>query len=354
MNNDRDKIVRWIQETVERDYREDIALVLIYGSYVNGTTHRLSDVDTFFIPKTDRGYSFARTFIFCDIGYDIFPMSWERVSRIAEIHEHLLPLIGDSVILYSSTEEDEERFLSLRTQMRTLLEDKVYMHKQALIMFEKAVKKLSTAKLKHSIHEVRLEAGRGFLALVDAIAYTNGTYFHQGLKKHLQDLSSFPKISDEFLLCYDDCIRAERVSDITKKLDVAIALTANLLEVPYPHEVILSSKIIRKPREIEFSELASFYEELVSAINKIRINIEERDWRMTFVNGVCLSDALEDITAEFGLKPMPVLEEYNSDDLPRFLSAIEQVESRLVQMIEYGGGVIHRYFDFDTFVKDNG
>lgn len=41
MNNDHEKILRWIQETVECDYREDIALVLIYGSYVNGTIHRL-------------------------------------------------------------------------------------------------------------------------------------------------------------------------------------------------------------------------------------------------------------------------------------------------------------------------
>lgn len=354
MNNNRDKIVRWIQETVERDYRDDIALVLIYGSYVNGTTHRLSDVDTFFIPKTNRGYSFARTFIIGDIGYDIFPMSWERVSRIAEIHEHLLPLLGDSVILYSSTKEDEERFLSLRTQMRTLLDDKVYMHKQAVIMLEKAVENLLMTKSKVNLHEVRLEAGRVFLALADAVAYANETYFHQGLKKHLHNLYSFSKIPDNFMLYYDECIRANKVDDIIKTILSAIEVTAKFLEVPYPSEISVSSAVMQKPRKIDFFELASFYEELVSAINKIRINIEEGDWRMAFVNGVCLSNALEEITAEFGLKSMPVLEEYDADDLPRFLIAIEEMESQLIQMIESGGGVIHRYADFDTFIKENG
>lgn len=354
MTNDREKIVRWIQETVERDYREDIALVLIYGSHINGTTNRLSDVDTFFIPKTDRGFSFARTFILKGIGYDIFPMSWERVSRIAEIHEHLLPLLGDSVILFSSTKEDTERFLSLRTRMRALLDNQVYMDRQALRMLEKAVKNLLIAKAKHNLHEVRLEAGRCFLALADGVAYANGTHFHQGLKKHLHDLNSFPKIPDNFLEYYDECIRADNVDDIIKTLSSATDVMAKFLEVPYPNEISLSSEVMRTPRKIDLVELASFYEELVSAINKIRINIEEGDWRMTFVNGVCLSNALEDITTEFGLKSMPVLEEFEADNLPRFLFAVEEMESQLIQMIESGGGVIHRYADFDTFIKENG
>ena len=280
-------------------------------------------------------------------------MSWERVSRIAEIQEHLLPLLGDSVILYSATKEDEKRFFSLRTRMQTLVDDQVYMHQQALRKLENAAKNLVIAKSKHSLHEVRLETGRGFLALADAIAYANDTYFHQGLKKHLQDLSTFPKIPDKFMLCYNNCIRAKTVDDIIKKLTAAIAMTANFLEVPFPNEISLSTDVMRKPREIEYSELASFYEEFVSTINKIRINIEEGDWHMTFVNGVCLCNALEDITTEFGLKSMPVLEEFDVEDLPRFLSTIEEMESQLIQIIESGGGVIHRYSDFDAFLQTN-
>ena len=44
------RLVRWIAEKAEREYAEDISLVLIYGSYVNGMANRRSDVDCCFIP----------------------------------------------------------------------------------------------------------------------------------------------------------------------------------------------------------------------------------------------------------------------------------------------------------------
>lgn len=55
-----DKLVRWIAEKVKREYADDISLVLIYGSYVNGTANSRSDVDCCFVPKTGRGYELSR------------------------------------------------------------------------------------------------------------------------------------------------------------------------------------------------------------------------------------------------------------------------------------------------------
>ena len=44
------------------------------------------------------------------VGYDIFPMDWERVRNIANLEEGLLPLVGDVKVLYSASEEDLGRF----------------------------------------------------------------------------------------------------------------------------------------------------------------------------------------------------------------------------------------------------
>ena len=68
-----DKIINWIADRVEHDYAEDIALILLYGSYVNGTANAKSDVDCYFIPRTERGYEFSADFIIQGVGYDIFP-----------------------------------------------------------------------------------------------------------------------------------------------------------------------------------------------------------------------------------------------------------------------------------------
>jgi predicted nucleotidyltransferase len=97
-----DRLVAWIRAAAERDFPEDVAVVALYGSYVTGTGGPRSDIDCFFIPRTERGRGFARTFIIDGIGYDIFPMSWERVEGLADLREPLVPLLGDSVVLFAA------------------------------------------------------------------------------------------------------------------------------------------------------------------------------------------------------------------------------------------------------------
>lgn len=58
------------------------------------------------------------------VGYDIFPMDWERVRNIANLEEGLLPLVGDVKVLYSASEEDLGRFRGLQVQMKDNLADK--------------------------------------------------------------------------------------------------------------------------------------------------------------------------------------------------------------------------------------
>ena len=58
-----DKIVEWIKSRTETRYAGEISLVLVYGSYVNGTANEKSDVDCCFIPKTQKGYFMALSFI---------------------------------------------------------------------------------------------------------------------------------------------------------------------------------------------------------------------------------------------------------------------------------------------------
>ena len=80
-----EKLVTWIEEKVKSEYADDISLALLYGSFVNGTANSRSDIDCYFIPRTERGYRLAGTFMIAGVGYDIFPMDWERVRNIAKI-----------------------------------------------------------------------------------------------------------------------------------------------------------------------------------------------------------------------------------------------------------------------------
>ena len=55
-------IIEWSIKKIEREYKDDVSLLLIYGSYENGTANGLSDVDFYFVPKTERAYKLSKTF----------------------------------------------------------------------------------------------------------------------------------------------------------------------------------------------------------------------------------------------------------------------------------------------------
>ena len=57
-----DALVAWVKSQAAA-YRSDIALIAVYGSYINGTAGERSDVDMYFVPRTERAMEFARTFI---------------------------------------------------------------------------------------------------------------------------------------------------------------------------------------------------------------------------------------------------------------------------------------------------
>lgn len=133
-----DQLVQWVINKAKTEYAEDISLVLIYGSYVNGTANSRSDVDCYFIPKTERGYSFAADFMIDGVGYDIFPISWERVGRIADLQDNLAPLVGDVRIIYSNSKSDTERFQRMQERMKNNLANDVYVKNIAVRKCEEA------------------------------------------------------------------------------------------------------------------------------------------------------------------------------------------------------------------------
>lgn len=97
-----------------------------YGSHFNGTETEYSDVDCYFIPKTDRGWEFAADFLLAGVGYDVFPLSWERARGIAQLKEPLVPLVGDAVVLYAGSPEDASRFQALQEELARCLKDRAY------------------------------------------------------------------------------------------------------------------------------------------------------------------------------------------------------------------------------------
>ena len=71
--DDKQKIIEALINKIERKYKNDIAVVVCYGSYITDTAYEKSDLDFFFIPKSKKGYEMNTQFIIDDIGYDFWP-----------------------------------------------------------------------------------------------------------------------------------------------------------------------------------------------------------------------------------------------------------------------------------------
>ena len=126
------ELIEWAINKIETEFKGEISLLL--GR--KGACKIPEDGDDmafdFFIPACDHGYSLARTFIIDDMGYDLFPMSWERVEGLSTLNEGIAFCLADSEILYSRSDTDRERFELLRKTMFNNLKNKDFIYMKSL------------------------------------------------------------------------------------------------------------------------------------------------------------------------------------------------------------------------------
>jgi predicted nucleotidyltransferase len=108
------KIAEAFVSHIKSRYPDDIAVVFYYGSQSRGTASPDSDIDICLIPSAERGWQADTSFIIDGVGYDFWPMSWERAERISELEEPLFPILLESKVLYSRSEDDLARFERLK------------------------------------------------------------------------------------------------------------------------------------------------------------------------------------------------------------------------------------------------
>lgn len=349
-----DKIINWISNRVEKDYAEDIALILLYGSYVNGTANAKSDVDCYFIPRTQRGYRFAVDFIIQDIGYDIFPMSWERVEGIANLKETLIPCVGDVKVLYCHSAEELEKFKYLQKKLQDNLKDPVHTKKIAKEKFVHACKLYSQLKNCNKLMKARLLSGGIIMALADAVAIYNQDYFHFGLKKQYEDLHRFENIPADFIREYEDVIKSENMEDIKIHSHNLLKSFADFAAIkPAGEEQKQEEKAEKEAsnKSTDYYFLARLYEEISSTFNKIYVCAETGNFILAFLSAVCLQNEFEETAREQGMVCYDILGSYSYKDLEKLAKTTKRVEQDFVRTITDSGERIKRFADFAEFER---
>lgn len=117
------KYLEWLRQAGYK-HQEQIALLVLFGSMVTDPTIPFSDVDCYFVPKTEEGLTLAQTAIIEGVSYRVFPLSWQRLEEIAQLKLNLRPLLEHCQILYADTLEDLDKFLALQKELEQNLRNK--------------------------------------------------------------------------------------------------------------------------------------------------------------------------------------------------------------------------------------
>ena len=342
-----DQLVSWLRERAAGDFAGELSLVVSYGSHWNGTAGPLSDVDCYFVPKTERGLAFGCQFVLQGVGYDIFPMSWERLRGIARLEESLTPLVGDAQVLYYGDEGDLTRFRALERELRQCLQDSAYCREMAEKRFFRAWEqcgRLETGDLSSR----RLAAGLLLMDAAEAVAFANGTYFHRGLKGQFADLQAMAQAPEGFLALYQQAIQAGDAQALEEACGALLAALGNWLgkEMPAPAP---TQQAMGPGQRKDAAGLGPWYEELSSTFQKLRSCRERGDWVLAFLSAVCLQRELEGIALEYAVPRYQVLGAYQWDDLDPLVQAADRAEAELTAAIRQSGGIIKEYDSWEDF-----
>ena len=341
------QLVRWLRERAAGAFAGELSLVVSYGSHWNGTAGPLSDVDCYFVPKTERGQEFGGQFILQGVGYDIFPLSWERLGNIARLEESLAPLVGDAQVLYCGDQGDLERFRALERELRHCLEDSAYCREMAEKRFFRAGEEWGRLKTG-DLCSRRLAAGLLLMDAAEAVAFANGTYFHRGLKGQFADLQAMAQAPEGFLALYQQAIQARDAQVLEESCKELLATLGNWLgqERPAPAP---TQQAMGPGQRKDAAGLGPWYEELSSTFQKLRSCRERGDWVLAFLSAVCLQRELEDIALEYAVPRYQVLDSYRWDDLDPLVQAADRAEAELTAAIRQSGGIIKEYDSWEDF-----
>jgi len=341
MNNN-DRILEILLNIVREKYKDDVSLVCCYGSYVNGTANENSDIDFYFIPKTDKAWELSKTFILNGIGYDFWGTNWERLERIADFDDTFVSLVDGAKIIYSNSKEDEARFINLKQRINETVNSPVNSD-----MLSKALSHINQAEnyyfslISNENHErKKLDAGGVLLEISDAVCLMNNSFLRYGIKKHLQELSELKHLPNQFIENYKGIINSKSNPDIEKVCFDFIKYAKELYEK-------LNIKIVskKKPKDC----LCGLYEEISSNWNKLYNACDDNNYELAFITGIFLQDTLDSVLHECGLEQLDFLSKYDCGNLDNYKEAAKNAENKFIFYLEEYEIPVSRYDTIEEF-----
>jgi len=335
----------WAIRKIETEYQDDVCLLLEHK-----TLRLEKDQDetsfSFYIPATSRANGLARTFMIDGIGYDLFPMSWERIERMADVKDYNTTCLADAEILYARSDDDRRRFTSLQARLRANLQNPQYIYNRTLEWLNTVMELFQNTLFEERLYKVRENAGYICDLLSIAVAFVNGRYFMHGQTNQVAELQAMQDIPKGFTDLYERIIRAQTADEQKRLCHDIIAVTRKFLDERDPNAV-------RRTSAPDFSELAFWYQEMSYTWRRVYYWCDRNDPVNAYLWCCFLQKEVDTAGADFGIEDLDMLSAFDADDLPAFRRRAECVEQHIVAAIEAHGAHIESYPSVEEFLRQN-
>ena len=348
MTQEKNKLTNWLLRTIEKDYKDDVALVVVHDHLVLPTDGFKKAFDYFVPVDTPESEAMvdqlARTFIIHDIGLDLYPRSWKRLEGMTRLEDQNTCVLADARILYSRTPEDAKRFEALQAALRANLQDAAFMYQKALEYLDQAMDLYRTMIFKDDMASLRLAAAYIANELAIAVACMNHTYLHNSQQDKLQELTAMPG-------------KPEGLTDLMAQ-QIHLTTPADLKENCYQLIHLMRSFLEQKPTAAaestySLSNLADWYKELSYTWRRVRYYAAQGDAQRVYEWASYLQLELNWVQDEFGISDLVVLDRFNADDLSAFAALCNEKEQYLLQLMKDGGVTVPFYACVDDFIADH-
>ncbi len=340
-----EQLVDWIIKRIKTDFRDEVGLLIGEEAY-KLDSDRGQVAMSFFFPASEKANQLARTFIIGGIGYDLFPMSWERMERIARLEEDNAPVLLDAQILYTGIDQDKTRFVKLQEETAANLKNTMYTYRKALEKLAVAMELYQTMVFEDSLYKVRKAAGHIVLYLANAVAYTNHSCLRRGHYTMMAELASMSRIPHDFITLVQAVVQAETKEDIKQRCYEIIYNTRRYLKEK-------NSKTEEPDRNHDYQGLASWYHELSYLWREIYHFCDAGDAVKAFLRSCNLQSEIDIISEEFGLPELDLLGAFHPSGLADYRQQAAHIEQQIRSIVFEHGAVIDEYPSIADFLNKN-
>lgn len=337
---------------VRRRFPDTVAIVAYYGSYANGTATPRSDLDFFFIPDGPGAAAASRQFIIDGIGFDFWPISWERAGRIASFDEAIVSVVADCRVLYSRSQADLDRFEGLRRniQSMSLPENRELMLGKAVALHKDCffdLHETDLASRRDDLSATRRSAARLVSTTAQCLALANQTYFKRGMGQNRAELAAL----------------SLKPTGLEHLLDV-VSGSADCREIHGACEdlagrtrALLEEEQARLSKRCSFGDaFGGFHEEALSTYNKIRTACARGDRETAFYASISLQREVEsafeacDGKGSYARSGLPDLAaNLDAGNLPALEKTVIEMEAQFREILKSRDVTLNEFTSLEEF-----